>query len=78
MTKLHRIAMRIAASDDKSIFMRHEDLGIKPEHKKEDTDEESVFMRLDDLLGDFEKDPEVKKAVEALRKTVERRAALGR
>jgi hypothetical protein len=31
-------------------------------------------MKLDDLLGDLEKNPEVKKAVDALKKTLEPKA----
>lgn len=47
--------------------MRHEDLGIKSPPKKQD---ESIFMKLDELFAGLEDNPEVKKAVEDLKKTV--------
>jgi len=62
-----RVALRFIRADKEDIFMRHEDLGIKSPPKKQD---ESIFMKLDELFAGLEDNPEVKKAVEDLKKTV--------
>jgi len=70
---LRRIAAKIDASKRPSAALVAKDVSslIRRIAINEGGQGDSVFMRLDELLGDLEKNPEVKKLVEQLKKTIE-------
>lgn len=62
MAKLRKVvASRSRKADKEDVLTRPRDLGLGPDAK-------SVFMKLQDMFGD---DPEAKKAIENLKKTLE-------
>lgn len=65
-----RVALKFVRADKEDIFMKHEDLGIGKSPKDKPKKDEAVFMKLDELFSGLEDDPEIKKALENLKKTV--------